>query len=287
VARGRRRASRSSAARHESFLQHAGFRWLWVAIIMVGVATGAYLLVDVKPRPNGGSWLGYLLGTLSAGLIIWLSLIGIRKRAMTPGNWSLKAWTSAHVYLGLSLVILATLHTGFQLGWNVHSLAYFLMLLVIASGVVGVVMYVALPQQLSANRGETTQRQMLEIVKTLDRQLAEGAQLLSGDQTAVIALALTENKIGGGLWARLTAARSGCGVDAAIPKLATMIEAQEADNLTLLLSLARRKSQTLSQIRRHVQLRTLLEVWLKVHVPATLALWAALTAHIVSVFFYW
>jgi len=31
----------------------------------------------------------------------------------------------------------------------------------------------------------------------------------------------------------------------------------------------------------------MLDVWLYVHIPATVALLGALTAHIVSVFFYW
>src|SRR6266576_1116997 len=84
-----------------------------------------------------------------------------RRWGMTPGTWSLKGWTSAHVYLGLSLIVIATLHTGFQFGWNVHTLAYVLMMLVIASGIYGVSAYAFLPQALSDNRGEMTGAQMV------------------------------------------------------------------------------------------------------------------------------
>ena len=120
---------------HDGFLRHNNFQWLKIAGSVSLAAILAYLLIDVQPRPNGGSWYGYILGTVGAGLIVWLTLLGLRKRTMTPGAWSLKAWTSAHVYLGLSLIVIGTLHTGFQFGWNVHTLAYALMMLVILSGV--------------------------------------------------------------------------------------------------------------------------------------------------------
>jgi hypothetical protein len=52
-------------------------------------------------------------------------------------------------------------------------------------------------------------------------------------------------------------------------------------------ALLKRKQETLAQARRNIRIKTVLEVWLYVHVPVTFALLAALTAHIVSVFFYW
>jgi hypothetical protein len=101
---------------HEGFLRHRNFRWFKLAGGLSLISIIAYILIDVEPRHNGGSWYGYLLGTIGAGLIIWLTTLGIRKRNMTPKAWSLKAWTSAHVYLGLSLIVIGTLHTGFQFG---------------------------------------------------------------------------------------------------------------------------------------------------------------------------
>ena len=52
-------------------------------------------------------------------------------------------------------------------------------------------------------------------------------------------------------------------------------------------ALLEKRADQLAQIRRHLRIRALLEVWLFIHIPATIALLAALLAHVVSVFFYW
>src|SRR3546814_291073 len=108
-------------SRHEGFLRYADFRWAKISGGLCLLVIVSYSLIDVQPRPNGGSWYGYTLGTIGALLILWLTALGYRKRRMTRDYWSLKAWTSAHVYLGLSLIVIGTWHTGFQLGWNVHT----------------------------------------------------------------------------------------------------------------------------------------------------------------------
>ena len=273
---------------HEGFLRHARFRWLKVALAACTVAIIGYVAADVRPRANGGSWYGYLLGTIGALLIVWLALLGIRKRAMTRGRWSLKAWTSAHVYLGLALIVIATLHTGFQLGWNVHSLAYGLMLLVILSGIFGTVVYAMLPAALSQNREEMTQGQMIDSIRAIDRQLHDAAQPLSRSDTDLVIAALAQNEFERGLWQRLSGRYPDCATRRAIEGLGPTDAAGSgyaaAGRVEKLL--IRRRAQ-LERLRRHLRLKGLLEVWLYVHVPATMALLAALTAHVVSVFYYW
>ena len=278
-------SSRLEATSHESFLRHGRFRWLKISTIACLVMVVGYFAADVQPRPNGGSWYGYTLGTIGALLIVWLSLLGIRKRAITPGKWSLKAWTSAHVYLGLSLIVVATLHTGFQLGWNVHTLAYALMMLVIASGVFGIIVYASLPAALSNNREEMTQGQMVEAIGALDRQLHDAAQPLDRAHADLVLSALGEDLFSHGLWRRLSGNYPDCATQAAIDGLAGAGDADSAVGKVEQL-LVRRRSQ-LDRLRRHMRLRALLEVWLYVHVPATVALLAALFAHILSVFYYW
>ena len=281
---------RQRSTLHSSFLSHRGFLWAKIALTISLVSIVGYWLIDITPRHNGGSWYGYTLGTIGLLLILWLTMLGIRKRAMTTGAWSLKAWTSAHVYLGLSLAVIGTLHSGFQLGWNVHTLAWALMMLVILSGLWGVTAYATLPAALSNNRDERTQAQMLDDIRSLDRQLYDAAQPLAPDDAATVRLSLDADPFAGSLWSRLTGRYGHCATDRARDAIRIQTGHKPdfgTDPLEKIDGLLGRKQSALARLRRHLKLKALLEIWLYLHVPLTFALIAALSAHVISVFFYW
>src|SRR5690606_19125802 len=155
---------------------------------------------------------------------------------------------------GLSLIVVATLHTGFQFGWNVHTLAYVLMVLVIASGVYGIVVYATLPQALSSNRREMTKRQMVEALAAIDRQLADAAQPLGREDADLVIAALEQDTFGHGLVGRLTGRYRNCRTEQALESLPAHDPAHER-----VLALLRKRRSQLEQIRRHMRIRALLE----------------------------
>ncbi len=290
ASRGFERAEAGDAVAHEGFLRYRRFRWFKTALAISVFLIVLYLIVDVQPRHNGGSWLGYALGTIGAALIVWLSMLGIRKRAITRGRWSLKAWTSAHVYLGLALIVIGSLHTGFQFGWNVHTLAYVLMMLVIVSGIYGISVYAMLPQGLSDARSDMTGPQMIDAVNTLDKQIQAAAQPLSDADSEVVLGSLGEDPFGGGVWRRLTGSYPRCGNRRALQIMRGRLaetSGKQAQAVEQVVTLLERKQAALQRVRNYVQRRALLEIWLYVHIPLTFVLIAALLAHIISVFFYW
>jgi len=277
---------------HEGFLRHKNFLFAQVATGLCVLAVGVYFVTAARLQeaPSGGSWIGYILGTISAGLIVWLACLGIRKRVITAGHYSLKAWVSAHVYLGLSLTVLATLHTGFQFGWNLHTLAYGLMMFVIASGAVGIWAYATLPARLHGNRGETTRKQMIEQIQSLDAQMHDAAQPLDRAGALAVKQSIDETELGGNFIKRLLNSYPDCGNKQALERLRNVSAApnsKQAEALIKLEQLMQQKAQVLSLARKQIQITALLEGWLFVHIPFTFALLAALTAHIVSVFTYW
>jgi type II secretory pathway pseudopilin PulG len=180
--------------------------------------------------------------------------------------------------------VVATLHSGFHFGLNVHTLAYALTLLVVLSGVFGVAVYAILPKALAASREELTQPQMVDALRAIDRQLDEAAQPLRHDDAEWVVVALAEQPFKDGLRARLAGGPRRSATRVALAMLGERDGDGPRQRVAALL--ARRLTQ-LERIRHQQRLRALLEVWLYIHLPATVALLAALSAHVISEFYYW
>lgn len=299
---------------HQSFLTHGGKRWLWVALVLLAGCVAAYAWHDPIGRPNGGTWLGYTLGTIGALLILWLTSFGIRKRTYANRVGTLRGWLSAHVYLGTALLLVALLHSGFQFGWNLHTAAFVLMTVVIVSGFFGVYVYLRYPGLMTRNRENATRHAMLEEIAEIDQNALALADGIDPKVHAIVLRSIERTRLGGGVWHLLTARDAS---DVAIAKVRAMLEqrdrgeanapktmemptmfamvdflAQKATDkqseaLRRLIDLLSRKKALATKVARDIQFQSMMEIWLYVHVPLTFALLAALTGHIVSVLFYW
>jgi hypothetical protein len=282
--------SARAAPAHEAFLVYKRFRYLKFATLLCVLSVVAYLFHRpwLQP-PNGGTWLGYTLGTIGLLLILWLSAFGWRKRSY--GNAGrLEDWLSAHVYLGLVLITVATLHTGFQFGWNVHTLAFVLMMAVILSGAYGVYTYTRYPRLVTANRANSTDDKMLREVALLDGQMRDAALRVDENISLHVRAAIDKTRIGGSMIRILSGVDPNCATAAAmkaIEPIAAGVPAEQREAVSRLMVLLTQKSELLKRLRRDAQLRAHMTVWLYVHVPLTFALLAALLAHVVAVFFYW
>ncbi len=283
---------------HQSILEFKHGRYFKVALLLCVAAIGVYCWHEPPAaylKPYGGTWLGYTLGTIGAVLILWLMLLGVRKRSYQSSLGSVQGWTSAHVYLGTSLVIVASLHCAFEFGWNIHTLAYVLMMLVIASGFFGMYSYLRYPEYMTANlAGETLETMLLKVAdleskcKRIALELPDEVNTLVMDASK---RAAEKSALQGSFRRQLA------GVDPKHPMRVAR------DNLlkssTLKLSAAQTKAQeqlvgemsrivTLTdRVRRDLKFRALMQIWLYFHVPLSFALLAALTAHIISVFYFW
>ena len=73
---------------HTSFLSHDRFKFLWVALGLGFLSGLLYIFHDPKEPPNGGTWLGYGLGTVGAVLILWLTLSWEEEEELPQRIWN-------------------------------------------------------------------------------------------------------------------------------------------------------------------------------------------------------
>jgi hypothetical protein len=234
---------------------------------------------------------------------------GIRRRSFRGRAGSAARWLSIHLYMGLCVVLVATLHCGFHFGANVHTLAYVLLWAVVLSGLWGVYAYLRFPALLVRERGGASRERLLAWLDELDERAMGVARGTPPDIRDLVADAIQRTRLGGSTWAQLSGrdtslllaapaesrgyARliSNSDQRALIERLARYQASSEGNavqgELHELLLISGEKADVLRRARREVQLQDLLRIWLYVHVPLSFGLLAAVFAHVVAVFFYW
>jgi hypothetical protein len=282
---------------HQSVLGYKNGRYFKLAVLLCGGAIAAYAWHEpplVYLKPYGGTWLGYTLGGIGSVLIIWLMLLGVRKRRYRSAIGTVQGWTSAHVYIGISLLVIVTLHCAFEFGWNIHTLAYVFMVAVIVTGFWGLYAYVHYPELITKNLGNDTPETLRLRVADLDAKCRRIALDLPDEITAVVARAsrATPRELAeaGRLRLKPAAISTRCPTAlacGALKRLGERLTGEQARLNQQLLTEMTRKKTLIDHVRRDLRYRALLELWLYFHVPLSFALLAALIAHVVSVFYFW
>lgn len=301
---------RPSTRFHQSVFTYEQGRWFWFSLLL-GIICSVIFLLPVQDQPrNGGTWQGYTLGTVGALLIFWLAWLGIRKRQYARTRSLYQGWVSAHIYLGGMLLLIATLHTAFQFGNNVHTLSYVLMVLVIVSGIFGAWSYFVVPERLARLRNNQSQEDLLKTVSDLDRQCLRMAEDIHPDVGKVVKSTIKRTALGGSVWRQISGRddsrieiRGGNNnstaqrlvsnrnqlriIELLSSRVALSPGGQESVRLQELLWLFAKRKSVLRTLRMDIRLQSWMQIWLMVHVPLSIALLIALAIHIFSVFFYW
>ncbi len=292
---------------HQSILAWKNYRYFgWFAVVVLSSSL-IFVSQFYSSMPAwGGTWQGYTLGTIGALQIVWLTLLGVRKRRYRSRMGTVEGWTSAHVYLGASVVIVATLHCAAELAsLNVHTMTFWLMLIVVLSGFAGLYAYLHIPESMSQNLGGRFLAHWVAELTEVDRKLAELASTSQTDWSSEILSALQGTAIGGSkrsqLFARDTsvlysidAGRLVSNKDQAamISILSRRIpQARDDEIQSALLNKAfllfGNRQFLLRRIRKDMQYKAILKAWLYLHIPFTVSFLVALSVHIFVIFYYW
>jgi hypothetical protein len=260
-----------------------------IAVVLIFIAFIGFLLFEPAVGHYGGSWLGYILGTISALMVLWMAWYGVRKRRYRSSG-STQGWLSAHIYLGTAMTVIVTLHSGFHYGFNVHTLAYAMLLIVVVSGFFGNYAYMIYPRQMTDNMGEDSLDGLLLRIAEADKLARQIALLMPDDINNLIARACRETYIGTGLLEQLRGYRPDCVSAMAVQQLPAMSNDLNPEQRKLfreLYSIMVRRESLVKRARQDLMYRARLGFWLYFHVPFTIALLVAMVAHIVAVFVYW
>jgi branched-subunit amino acid transport protein AzlD len=273
----------------ETFLSFRNYLWFWISLVITVGCAILYVLDDPIGGRNGSTTLGYSLGVLSTIGILYLMWYGIRKRSYYAKMTTLKAVLSSHIWIGLALVFIVPLHSGFSFGYNVHTITYILMLLTIATGVVGVFLFRIYPYALYSQRGGPDTGQLASTLYTLSNEIKEQV-LPDGSQKSDAFMKMVhtlDTTLSTGLWNLLFSSRIHTLKEEEILPLLTAIPDHEQEDALLFIDLLHKKTELQLKIIKETRAHFLIRGWLFLHVPLSVALCFALFIHIFSVFYYW
>jgi len=272
-----------------NIFDYKNYLYFKIAVVVILIAFGAYLIFEPAVGHYGGSFLGYGLGVISALMVLWMAWYGVRKRRYRSSG-STQGWLSAHIYLGTAMTALVTLHSGFHFGINIHTLAYALLLIVVISGFFGNYTYMIYPRQMSENMGEDSLDSLLLRIAEADKLARQIALVMPDAINYTVNRACRETSIGLGLIDQLRGYQPNCPSAQAVDDLTEMGKDLSPDQRKLyreLYTIMVRRLSLVKRARQDLMYRARLGIWLYLHVPFTIALLVAMTAHIVAVFVYW
>lgn len=267
----------------ETFLNYRGYRWLWANLAFLGVLIAVYLWHEPVGGKNGGTFLGYTYGIIATAAILYLLWFGLRKRSHYSRITTLKGCLAVHVWLGIALSLIVPLHSGFQFGANVHTLAYLLMLGAIGSGIVGATIYLRLPTKILSHRGGGTVKSLLEQVHTVTNEIDWLARERS-DQFLALVDRMDFRYRPSMIAAMLDRKPAEVPPRDIAAFLSKLPDAERSEALKVV-GLANRKRQLVDQIQDEIRVMAIFRTWLYVHVPISYGLVMALSIHIFSVLY--
>jgi len=280
-----------------------GMRYFWrtftlaALVILVAVYIVFYCVYSPHTLPHGGTVLGLSYGAIGVAAILLLMYYGRRKRAYRAAHGSLQAWLSSHVYIGLLTLFIIPMHAGFVFGVNVHTLAFLLLVMVVLSGLWGAYLYAAKPKifgQFGAevvypgdvvnwdnidNRLNRTIRQMQALIKNKTSPVFQemyDKEIERGQAT---------RHIGWQLMFRPVPAVGNPLVEFQ-EYLQKIDKEDERLDFNRLAAFAKRKRDLEYQLATQMRLKNILEAWLYIHLPVSIALLVAVAVHIFVVVYY-
>lgn len=270
-------------------VQRSGPLWRAIFVILLIATSASYVWYAGREFPHGGSTMGLAYGIAGTLLILLLAFFGIRKRWYRSRFGTLEQWLQSHIYLGVLVLVILLFHTGGRFHDKIAVTTLILVAIVVLSGIAGAVLYVSVPRLLTEVESELTVEEISEQLNQLNKQMARIASGRSESFQRIFTNLMKESDPGSFAGWRLLFApvnpRKFSAPSDLAPLLA-LVPKQEQEELRQLLVVSRQRRELQIRLISQQRYKNVLESWLYIHVPFTIALLAFALVHVVAVFYY-
>jgi hypothetical protein len=267
----------------------SGVLWRRIFIVLLAVVVAAFVWSYKREFPHGGSLIGLIYGTAGFALILLLAFYGIRKRWYRSRLGTMEQWLQSHIYLGLLVIVLLVLHTGGRFNDPVAVTTLILTTVVVLSGIAGAIFFVTVPRLLTEVESNLTVDEISAQLNQLARNMARIASGRSAPFIRIYDGLMAESMPGWLAGWRLLFARMRRGnqqTAADWSKLLALVGKEEQEQLRQMLVFSRQRKELLMRLMYQQRYKNILEFWLYIHVPVTIAVIVFGAVHVVAVFYY-
>jgi hypothetical protein len=270
-------------------IARSGTLWRRIFVVLLVGVSASYVWYSRREFPHGGSDMGLAYGVAGSALILLEAFFGIRKRWYRSRFGTLEQWLQSHIYLGVLVLVVLLFHTGGRFNDRIAVTALILVAIVVASGIVGAILYVTVPRLLTEVESDLT---VDEIGDQLNQLAKSMARIASGRSAAFQRIhdELVRQTDPGGMagWRLLISrlARRKKEDAADWMRLLGLVPKEEQEELRQTLVISRQRRELLLRLTFQQRYKNVLEFWLYVHVPFTIALLVFAALHIAAVFYY-
>lgn len=281
-------------------------KWIVVTALLAVLAFGVYYW-QYRTTPGGlrgGDFLGLWYGIVGSALMIFAGLLSALRHV--PSWWWLgprQTWLRGHIWLGLLSVLLIWCHSGFALGGPLTVALWIVFLLVIVTGIYGLVLQHFLPRLITSQVPcEAPYEQIPHLCHRMRQRADEVLTDVFQTDVEPSQMSIMESQTGLGAKVQLQEFYERQIRPFLQPRfhrtalLADPVKAEAAfSRLRALPGLAGVKDkvaelETLCEERRLLarqeRLHTLLHSWLLLHVPLAVVLLVLSVAHVISALYY-
>lgn len=270
-------------------VKRSGPLWRAIFVILLIASTASYVWYAGREFPHGGSAMGLGYGIIGTLLILLLAFFGIRKRWYRSRFGTLEQWLQSHIYLGVLVLVILLFHTGGRFNDKIAVATLILVAIVVLSGIAGAVLYMSVPRLLTEVESELTVEEISEQLNQLNKQMARIASGRSESFQRIFTNLMKESDPGSFAGWRLLFSPVNprkFSAPSDLAPLLSLVPKQEQEELRQMLVVSRQRRELQIRLISQQRYKNVLEAWLYIHVPFTIALLAFALMHVIAVFYY-